>query len=224
MRELREFERMADNLEGMMHGMISDVNQMIRLAEYIGIGLAVLVGIFIFITLIFACFMRGAFAKLLSFCLAITLALLHLEQTAVETLYRLAGSGHGVIRAFTQFSETVNGFYLNQVMIDKFTIYFSIFMVIFFVFFFGCEFVRYQKNKRNNFYENTSNTYTYGEEDFYEESYRILGVNITAGEEEIKNAYRKLVKKYHPDVGGDAKKFKRVQEAYQKIKEELLFT
>ena len=49
--------------------------------------------------------------------------------------------------------------------------------------------------------------------------YQILGVERNAGEEEIKKAYRKLARKYHPDVNkGDeksAEKFKEVQEAYE---------
>ena len=48
--------------------------------------------------------------------------------------------------------------------------------------------------------------------------YEVLGVDKTAGEEEIKHAYRKLAKKYHPDLNpGDAEaeaKFKEVNEAY----------
>ena len=46
--------------------------------------------------------------------------------------------------------------------------------------------------------------------------YEILGVNKNASKDEIKSAYRKLAKKYHPDnkETGDEAKFKEVQEAY----------
>lgn len=49
--------------------------------------------------------------------------------------------------------------------------------------------------------------------DFYE----VLGVNKNSSADEIKRAYRKLAKKYHPDVNKEAdaeEKFKEVQEAY----------
>jgi curved DNA-binding protein len=48
--------------------------------------------------------------------------------------------------------------------------------------------------------------------------YKILGINKTATDEEIKKAYRKLAMKYHPDHAKDDKsaedKFKKISEAY----------
>jgi len=46
--------------------------------------------------------------------------------------------------------------------------------------------------------------------------YKILGVDKSASQEEIKKAYRRLAHKYHPDKkGGDEGKFKEINEAYQ---------
>ena len=46
--------------------------------------------------------------------------------------------------------------------------------------------------------------------------YDMLGVSKDASEDEIKKAFRKLAHKHHPDKGGgDEKKFKEINEAYQ---------
>jgi DnaJ-class molecular chaperone len=50
----------------------------------------------------------------------------------------------------------------------------------------------------------------------FKDYYRILGVERTADEKAIKSAYRKLARKYHPDVNkGQDTRFKEIAEAYE---------
>ena len=67
---------------------------------------------------------------------------------------------------------------------------------------------------------------------FYDESdnaYKILEITQSASNDEVKKAYRKMVKKYHPDklqglgeehLKGANEKFQSIQEAYDRIKKE----
>jgi len=50
--------------------------------------------------------------------------------------------------------------------------------------------------------------------------YQVLGVAKTATQDEIKKAFHKLAHKYHPDKGGDEKKFKEINEAYQVLSDQ----
>ena len=56
----------------------------------------------------------------------------------------------------------------------------------------------------------------------YKDYYRIMGVKRDASQDEIKRAYRKLARRYHPDVSKEAgaeDKFKELGEAYEVLRD-----
>src|SRR3954471_20107147 len=56
----------------------------------------------------------------------------------------------------------------------------------------------------------------------YKDYYKILGVERGAAEDDIKKAYRKLARKYHPDVSKEAnakERFQEVSEAYETLRD-----
>ncbi len=75
------------------------------------------------------------------------------------------------------------------------------------------------------YFNNQRTDYSYSQSSDYE--YEILGLSENATNDEIKKAYRTLVKKYHPDRLQNAskeditiakEKFQKIQSAYEKIK------
>lgn len=82
------------------------------------------------------------------------------------------------------------------------------------------------QNQNGGFHHRTNTTNNNGIS--LENSYKVLGINKSATESEIKKAYRKLAVKYHPDkvaqLGeefqkGAKEKFQKVQDSYETIKE-----
>lgn len=57
----------------------------------------------------------------------------------------------------------------------------------------------------------------HGDQDQRSTALSDLGLTSGASQEAIKQAFRRLVKQHHPDVGGSADAFRRVNEAYQRL-------
>ena len=88
------------------------------------------------------------------------------------------------------------------------------------------EYYRKGEGARGKAYQDNKQRGQTGAQFSIRDPYDILGVSRHASESEIKNAYRKLANKYHPDkvdhLGDEfkslaEKKFKDIQEAYQKL-------
>jgi hypothetical protein len=52
-----------------------------------------------------------------------------------------------------------------------------------------------------------------------DEAYKVLGVDPEAPDEVVKAAHKALARKYHPDLGGDEKRTKKINDAFETIKE-----
>lgn len=63
-----------------------------------------------------------------------------------------------------------------------------------------------------------------GREGEMKDYYKVLGVSPGAPKEVVKAAYRALMKKHHPDVGGDPARAKEIEEAYRNISLESSFS
>ena len=56
----------------------------------------------------------------------------------------------------------------------------------------------------------------------FQDYYEVLGLKRTATPEQVQQAYRKLARKYHPDVNDSSQaeeRFKRIGEAYEVLKD-----
>lgn len=50
-----------------------------------------------------------------------------------------------------------------------------------------------------------------------DDPYKILGISRNATEEQIKDSYRKLARRHHPDKGGNKEDFQKIQDAYERL-------
>ncbi len=87
-------------------------------------------------------------------------------------------------------------------------------------------------NRIASYFRITQNEYEQIKSMFYKDvsnAYKVLGVESSASDEEVKKAYRKMAVKHHPDKFNQSgeeqlkaakEKFQKIQEAYEQIKKE----
>ena len=81
----------------------------------------------------------------------------------------------------------------------------------------------YNGNYSGNSYQNGGFVNDIGFKEKYEKACDTLGVSYTSDQYEIKLAYRKLAKKYHPDISSDpmaTEKFQKINDAYDFLSSE----
>ena len=81
---------------------------------------------------------------------------------------------------------------------------------------------RYSRRTRSDQRASDRNSQSYVRENkssdfFIKEALSVLGLKRGASQDSIKKTYRRLVKQYHPDLGGSADEFRKVYEAYQQL-------
>ena len=72
-----------------------------------------------------------------------------------------------------------------------------------------------QSSRRTRSDQRSTDRKRSGSSDVRSAAYKILGLQFGASQHDIKKAHRRLAKQHHPDLGGSAENFRKINEAYQ---------
>ena len=72
------------------------------------------------------------------------------------------------------------------------------------------------------FESNQSNNFTTGDYHEPNDIHPIFKIKKSSSEEDFKKQYKKLILKHHPDKGGEASMFIKIQEAWEVIKNKFI--